>query len=379
MCTLATSVATPGLGAGRMGLNAIQPRQGSTESAGSGDSDSGGGGGGTFGSPVSTAAAAAAALQWYYLANLDAHSSESLQSSKLFSPPYWTGPESFAPSTLSSDAYAQDRRDECDSPLLAEELAELCDQTRLELGLLEITSRARPTHLEVEHHAGYGRAFLTGAVKGFAGYGRSVSPTTLVHQHHPHHHHHQHHHHHHNHHHNAKQQHHELPLTKPQQALHLHAPLPLTSNHYHQPTYGGHQPLPLHAGGMEQQHLQNANLKYSKVPPANYLCHLCFKKGHYIRDCPQARPKAEGKTPYQGKKRCFGEYKCPKCKRKWMSGNSWANHGQECIKCHINVYPHKQRPLEKPDGLDVSDQSKVHPQMLCEKCKTLGYYCRRIQ
>jgi hypothetical protein len=47
-------------------------------------------------------------------------------------------------------------------------------------------------------------------------------------------------------------------------------------------------------------------------------------------------------TPYQGKKRCFGEYKCPKCKRKWMSGNSWANMGQECIKCHINVYPHKQ-------------------------------------
>ncbi|KXJ72500.1 hypothetical protein RP20_CCG017843 [Aedes albopictus] len=121
------------------------------------------------------------------------------------------------------------------------------------------------------------------------------------------------------------------------------------------------------------------NQKYSKIPPANYLCHLCFKKGHYIRDCPQARPKAEGKTPYQGKKRCFGEYKCPKCKRKWMSGNSWANHGQECIKCHINVYPHKQRPLEKPDGLDVSDQSKVHPQLLCEKCKTLGYYCRRIQ
>ncbi|KAJ7417801.1 hypothetical protein WISP_62525 [Willisornis vidua] len=57
----------------------------------------------------------------------------------------------------------------------------------------------------------------------------------------------------------------------------------------------------------------------------------------------QARPKGEGLTPYQGKKRCFGEYKCPKCKRKWMSGNSWANMGQECIKCHINVYPHKQQ------------------------------------
>ncbi|XP_029639152.1 uncharacterized protein LOC115214193 [Octopus sinensis] len=116
----------------------------------------------------------------------------------------------------------------------------------------------------------------------------------------------------------------------------------------------------------------------SKRPPSHYLCHLCFRKGHYIKDCPQARPKGEGLTPYQGKKRCFGEYKCPKCKRKWMSGNSWANMGQECIKCHINVYPFKQRPLEKPDGLDVSDQSKVHPQHLCEKCKVLGYYCRRM-
>lgn len=119
--------------------------------------------------------------------------------------------------------------------------------------------------------------------------------------------------------------------------------------------------------------------KPTKRPPPTYLCHLCFKKGHYIKDCPQARPKGEGLTPYQGKKRCFGEYKCPKCKRKWMSGNSWANMGQECIKCHINVYPHKQRPLEKPGGLDVSDQSKVHPQHLCEKCKFLGFYCRRVQ
>ncbi|KAJ3608364.1 hypothetical protein NHX12_025412 [Muraenolepis orangiensis] len=125
--------------------------------------------------------------------------------------------------------------------------------------------------------------------------------------------------------------------------------------------------------------LSSPGRKLHKRPPPNYLCHLCFNKGHYIKDCPQARPKGEGLTPYQGKKRCFGEYKCPKCKRKWMSGNSWANMGQECIKCHINVYPHKQRPLEKPDGLDVSDQSKEHPQHLCEKCKVLGYYCRRVQ
>ena len=67
--------------------------------------------------------------------------------------------------------------------------------------------------------------------------------------------------------------------------------------------------------------------------------HHCNTKFVFLT---QARPKGEGLTPYQGKKRCFGEYKCPKCKRKWMSGNSWANMGQECIKCHINVYPHKQ-------------------------------------
>ncbi|KAK7791022.1 hypothetical protein R5R35_003011 [Gryllus longicercus] len=130
------------------------------------------------------------------------------------------------------------------------------------------------------------------------------------------------------------------------------------------------------------ERMQEMNLGFRKTPkrpPPNYMCHLCWHNDHYIKDCPKARPKGEGLTPYQGKKRCFGEYKCPKCKRKWMSGNSWANMGQECIKCHINVYPHKQRPLEKPDGLDVSDQSKVHPQNLCEKCKSLGYYCRRLQ
>ncbi|CAD6217104.1 GSCOCG00004672001-RA-CDS [Cotesia congregata] len=164
--------------------------------------------------------------------------------------------------------------------------------------------------------------------------------------------------------------------------------------------------IPLDSIGELAEHFNELGLldkKPTKRPPSTYLCHLCFRKGHYIKDCPQARPKGEGLTPYQGKKRCFGEYKCSKCKRKWMSGNSWANMGQECIKCHINVYPHKQvslgstamlltstsshpfnsllryRPLEKPDGLDVSDQSKVHPQHLCEKCKTLGYYCRRDQ
>ena len=48
------------------------------------------------------------------------------------------------------------------------------------------------------------------------------------------------------------------------------------------------------------------------------------------------------KTPYQGKRRCFGEYLCNICKRVWTSGHSYANIGQECSKCRIMIYPTKQ-------------------------------------
>lgn len=82
-----------------------------------------------------------------------------------------------------------------------------------------------------------------------------------------------------------------------------------------------------------------------KVVPENYMCHLCFASDHFIQDCRLAREKVEGKTPYQGKKRCFGMFRCPACNRKWMSGNSWANISQQCLKCKINVYPHKQVTL----------------------------------
>lgn len=83
----------------------------------------------------------------------------------------------------------------------------------------------------------------------------------------------------------------------------------------------------------------------------------------------------KNQTPYQGKRRCFGEYECPQCDRVWMSANSWANTGQQCQNCNIVVYPHTQRPLEKPEGLDVGDPQKSHPQHLCEKCKRLGRFC----
>merc|ERR1711892_962674 len=91
----------------------------------------------------------------------------------------------------------------------------------------------------------------------------------------------------------------------------------------------------------------------------------------------QTQKQTQTLTPYQGQRRCFGEFRCQKCDRKWMSGNSWANSGQACKKCQTMVYPHKHRPLEVPDGLDVSDQSREHPMELCEMCRNLGYYCRR--
>ena len=47
-------------------------------------------------------------------------------------------------------------------------------------------------------------------------------------------------------------------------------------------------------------------------------------------------------TPYQGKKRCFGEFECSQCFKTWKSANSRANEPQECTNCHIKVFPQKQ-------------------------------------
>ncbi|XP_073096833.1 zinc finger CCHC domain-containing protein 24 isoform X2 [Manis javanica] len=40
--------------------------------------------------------------------------------------------------------------------------------------------------------------------------------------------------------------------------------------------------------------LTSESRKPSKRPPPNYLCHLCFNKGHYIKDCPQGRNAGSG-------------------------------------------------------------------------------------
>ena len=114
----------------------------------------------------------------------------------------------------------------------------------------------------------------------------------------------------------------------------------------------------------------------SRTPPANYVCHICFQPGHFIQDCPQGLPHDEGVTPYQGVKRCFGEFQCPKCKSRWTSSNSWANIGQTCFKCNIVVFPEKQRPLLKRmvGGLVLEENGPIQP--FCEVCLAHGYFCR---
>jgi len=32
---------------------------------------------------------------------------------------------------------------------------------------------------------------------------------------------------------------------------------------------------------------QSSRCRAARKPPSTYLCHLCFQKGHFIKDCPQ--------------------------------------------------------------------------------------------
>jgi hypothetical protein len=98
-------------------------------------------------------------------------------------------------------------------------------------------------------------------------------------------------------------------------------------------------------------------------------------------------------------RRVFGYFRCHECRRTWQSAYSWANCGQECKNCGINVwvcfvsshqlvlmscrkqwtrtsvrYPYRQDELIKnEDGIDLK---KPHLSGLCEKCKQLGYSCQ---
>ncbi|KAF7633092.1 CCHC-type domain-containing protein [Meloidogyne graminicola] len=91
-----------------------------------------------------------------------------------------------------------------------------------------------------------------------------------------------------------------------------------------------------------------------RTPPPRYICHICYQPGHYIGDCPQRfNSPYEELTPYQGRKKCYGEFQCEQCKRKWTSQNSIANEAQSCIKCHVPVFPHKQLPVDKAIALGL--------------------------
>ncbi|KAI6216159.1 Zinc finger CCHC domain-containing protein 24 [Aphelenchoides fujianensis] len=99
-----------------------------------------------------------------------------------------------------------------------------------------------------------------------------------------------------------------------------------------------------------------------KLPPARYQCHICFNTGHYISDCPMRfNSNYEELTPYQGRKRCFGEFTCNQCKRRWTSQNSVANEAQNCIKCSLPVFPHKQLPVEKAAALGLVKAQRTVP------------------
>ncbi|VDK77542.1 unnamed protein product [Litomosoides sigmodontis] len=102
-----------------------------------------------------------------------------------------------------------------------------------------------------------------------------------------------------------------------------------------------------------------------KAPPSKYQCHICYRTGHYISDCPMRfNSPYEELTPYQGRKKCYGEFQCQQCKRKWTSQNSVANEAQSCIKCHISVFPHKQLPVDKAVSMGLVKAQRIIPTKL---------------
>jgi len=71
------------------------------------------------------------------------------------------------------------------------------------------------------------------------------------------------------------------------------------------------------------------------------------------------------KTPYQGKKRCFGEFRCPACGKEWKSANSRANESQTCTRCYMQVLPTRQKSLQSL--YEVLRRDKSWKQALIEK------------
>ncbi|KAL7633844.1 UNVERIFIED_CONTAM: hypothetical protein RMT77_015800 [Armadillidium vulgare] len=80
-------------------------------------------------------------------------------------------------------------------------------------------------------------------------------------------------------------------------------------------------------------------------------------------------------TPYQGKRRSFGWFRCAKCKKDWSSAYSWANTHQQCKTCLAEIYPYRQAKLKRSN--EKKDDRPPHQVNLCGKCKALGKPCTR--
>ena len=130
---------------------------------------------------------------------------------------------------------------------------------------------------------------------------------------------------------------------------------------------------------------------------------------------------------------CFGEFRCPRCYKKWQSSKAWADYGQQCKACSISVpamnlqklfvyickncdakwswtyisegmrcrscrsttntlpldrdrFEDRQfirarglRELNDADDESFIDPSREHREDLCEKCLQLGRSCYRIE
>ncbi|CAG9313568.1 unnamed protein product [Blepharisma stoltei] len=121
----------------------------------------------------------------------------------------------------------------------------------------------------------------------------------------------------------------------------------------------------------EPKSSKNSSTKSPKTPSKSNT--PTKNKGHKSQNS-NASEKLTKLTPYQGKMRAYGFFKCQECNRQWSSGYSWANKGQQCLTCEINVYPYRQRKLE-PKKFKRGEIRKPHQIKLCEKCQDLGYPC----
>lgn len=116
-----------------------------------------------------------------------------------------------------------------------------------------------------------------------------------------------------------------------------------------------------------------------RVPPAQPADRVyTFQKPTVV-----SVPKPKPQPPAPAKEKLvplYGEYKCGKCKKFWVSRLSWPNRYQQCTRCKSYVRPRNQRELLPTDYTRGKDDiGSEHPQEFCEMCKQLGKYCGKYK